>query len=341
MAEKKRDYYDVLGVSSDASSEELKKAYRKLAFQYHPDRNHDDGAEEMFKEVNEAYQVLSDADKRAAYDRWGHSGADSLFGRGFDRSVFGDYGDIFEDFFNFFGGATTTTRQAPRRGNDLRYQVSVAFEEAALGCEKEIDITRTEVCSTCHGTGSKPGSQPSRCSNCNGTGQVRRVQRLLFAQYINPVICNQCHGTGMIITDPCDDCKGSRLQKKKRRISVKIPAGIDDGNGIRLNGEGDAGSRGGPAGNLYVLVSVAAHKYFKRDGDDVLYELPVNFAQAALGTEVDVPTLYGRTKLKIPSGSQTGKIFRLKDKGIPHLQGSGRGDQLVRLHVVTPESLSK
>jgi molecular chaperone DnaJ len=334
----KRDYYEVLGVSKDASSEEIKRAFRKLAFQYHPDRNREDGAEAKFKEVNEAYEVLSDADKRAAYDRFGHGGAEGFFGRGFEGFDFGGFGDIFEAFF---GGTGTATRQAPKRGNDLRYKMSVSFEEAALGCEKEIDITRTERCSTCHGTGSNPGSQPSRCPSCDGTGQIRRVQRSLFGQFINTAVCSQCHGEGRLITDPCRDCKGTGFQKRKRRISVKVPAGVDDGNGIRLSGEGDAGSRGGSSGNLYVVLSVARHDFFTRDGDDVLFELPVNFAQAALGTEVEVPTLYGKSKLKIPSGSQTGKVFRLKDKGIPHLHRGGCGDQLVILRVVTPESLTK
>jgi molecular chaperone DnaJ len=334
----KRDYYEVLGVSRDASNEEIKKAFRRLAFEYHPDRNREDGAEAKFKEVNEAYEVLSDADKRASYDQFGHSGAEGLFGRGFEGFDFGGFGDIFEAFF---GGTGTTTRQSPRQGSDLRYKVSISFEEAALGCEKEMEISRVEVCDTCRGTRSKPGSQPERCPNCDGSGQIRRVQRSLFGQFINTTVCNQCHGEGRLVTEPCPDCKGSGTQKHKRRISVNVPAGVDDGNGIRLSGEGDAGSRGGPAGNLYVVLSVDEHEYFEREGDDVLYELPVNFAQAALGTELEIPTLYGSTKLKIPAGSQSGRVFRLKDKGINHLHGHGRGDQLVQLRVVTPESLNK
>jgi molecular chaperone DnaJ len=334
----KRDYYEVLGVPRNASPEDIKKAFRKLAFQYHPDRNKDDGASEKFKEVNEAYEVLSDADKRSAYDRFGHAGAENLFGRGFEGFDFGGFGDIFEAFF---GGTRTTTRQAPRRGGDLRYNISVTFEEAALGCEKEIDITRTEVCSTCHGTRSQPGSQPARCTTCDGTGQIRRVQRSIFGQFINTSVCGQCHGEGKIVTDPCRDCKAIGFQKHKRNIAVKIPAGIDDGNGIRMTGEGDAGIRGGPAGNLYVVVTVKPHRFFNREGDNVVYELRVNFAQAALGAEVSVPTLYGESKLKIPSGSQTGQVFRLKGSGIPHLRGSGRGEQLVVLRVMTPESLNK
>jgi molecular chaperone DnaJ len=334
----KRDYYEVLGVPRDASPEDIKKAFRKLAFQYHPDRNRDDGASEKFKEVNEAYEVLSDADKRASYDRFGHSGAEGLFGRGFDGFDFGGFGDIFEAFF---GGTSTSTRQTSRRGDDLRYSITLTFEEAAMGCEKEIDINRTEICSTCHGTRSQPGSQPARCTACDGTGQVRRVQRSLFGQFINTSVCNQCHGEGRIITDPCKDCRGFGVQKRKRNILVKIPAGIDDGNGIRLTGEGDTGYRGGSPGNLYVVVSVKKHPFFTREGDDVIYELPINFAQAALGTEVVVPTLHGDNKLKIPAGSQTGRVFKLKSLGIPHLRGRGNGDQLVVLRVVTPESLSR
>ncbi|MFH1646562.1 MAG: molecular chaperone DnaJ [Chloroflexota bacterium] len=334
----KRDYYEVLGVPRDASNEDIRRAFRKLAFQYHPDRNREDGAADKFKEVNEAYEVLSDADKRASFDRFGHSAGDNMFGRGFEGFDFGGFGDIFEAFF---GGTGTTARQTSRRGNDLRYSLHISFEEAALGCEKEIDIIRTEVCGTCHGTRSQPGSQAQRCTNCDGTGQIRRVQRSIFGQFINTAVCPQCHGEGKIVTDPCKECKGAGYQKHKRRISVKIPAGIDNGNGIRLSGEGEAGYRGSAAGNLYVVVSVGRHKFLTRQGDDVLYELPVNFAQAALGAEVEVPTLYGDTKLKIPPSSQTGKVFKLKDKGIPHLHGSGRGDQLVRLRVVTPESLNK
>ncbi len=334
----KRDYYEVLGIPRNASAEDIRKAFRKLAFQYHPDRNRNDGAADRFKEVNEAYEVLSDADKRAAYDRFGHSGADGMFGRGFEGFDFGGFGDIFDAFF---GGGTTAARQVPRRGGDIRFKIAISFEEAALGCEKEIDVSRTEVCATCHGTRSRPGSQPDRCPECGGTGQVRRVQRSIFGQFINTSVCSQCRGEGTIIKEVCPDCRGSGIQKQKRRISVKVPAGVDDENVIRLTGEGDAGSRSGPAGNLYVAISVRKHDYFSREGDNILYELPVNFAQAALGTEVDVPTLHGTEKVKVPSGSQTGRVFRLKDKGIPHLRSRGNGDQLVVLRVVTPESLSK
>ena len=334
----KRDYYEVLGVSRNATDEEIKKVFRKLAFKYHPDRNRDDGAEERFKEINEAYEVLSDANKRAAYDQFGHSGANGFFTRGFEGFDFGGFGDIFDAFF---GGMTYATRHAPQRGADRHYQITIAFEEAAFGGEKEINIKRTEVCSLCYGTGAKPGSQPSRCPNCNGTGQVRRVQRSLFGRFINTAICEQCHGEGKVITESCPQCRGAGREKQQRRISIKVPAGVEDGSQIRLSGEGDAGMRGGSSGDLYVSLKVLKHEFFTRDGDDILYELPINFAQAALGNEVEVPTLYGETKLSIPAGSQTGKEFRLKNKGIAHLHRNGRGDQIVRLLVVTPESLTK
>ena len=334
----KRDYYEVLGISRNATDEEIKKAFRKLAFQYHPDHNHGDGAVDRFKEVNEAYEVLSDADKRAAYDRFGHGGAEGLFGRGFEGFDFGGFGDIFDAFF---GGATTATRQAPRRGADLHYSLTITFEEAVFGCEKEMSISRTENCSLCHGVGSKPGSQPIRCPNCNGTGQVRRVQQTIFGRFTNTTTCSQCHGEGRIITEPCPQCRGTGKEKRQRSILVKIPAGIDGGSQLRLSGEGEAGLRGGSQGNLYITLSVLPHQFFVRNGDNLLYELPINFAQAALGTEVEVPTLDSKVKLKIPAGGQTGKVFRLKGQGVPHLHRGGRGDQLITLLVVTPESLTK
>ncbi len=334
----RRDYYEVLGVPKTASDDEIKKAFRKLAFKYHPDRNRDDGAEEKFKEVNEAYEILSDANKRAAYDQFGHSGADGYFTRGFEGFDFGGFGDILDAFF---GGMTAASRRAPQRGADLHYEFTISFEEAAFGCEKEVDIKRTEVCSLCHGVGAKPGSQPSRCPSCNGTGQVRKVQRSLFGRFINTTICDQCQGEGKVIAEPCSKCRGTGREKQQRHIVVKIPPGVEDGSRIRLSGEGEAGIRGGSAGDLYVTLSVLKHKFFIREGDDILYELRVNFTQAALGAEVEVPTLYGNTKLDIPAGSQTDKTFRLKNKGIPHLRRNGQGDQIVRLFVATPESLTK
>ena len=334
----KRDYYEVLGIARSATDEEIKRAFRKLAFKYHPDRNRDDGTEERFKEVNEAYEVLSDSDKRTAYDRFGHGGAGGIFGRGFEGFNFGGFGDIFDAFF---GGTTTATRQAPQPGADLHYRLTTTFEEAAFGCEKEINILRTENCSVCQGIGCKPGSQPSRCPNCNGTGQVRRSQQSIFGRFTSTTTCSQCRGEGRIITEPCSQCQGTGKEKRQRSILVKIPAGVDDGSQMRLSDEGEAGTRGGSSGNLYVILSVKQHELFTRDGDNILYELPINFAQAALGAEVEVPTLDGTTKLKVPAGSQTGEVFRLKNNGIPHLHRSGRGDQLVTLFVVTPDSLTK
>ena len=334
----KRDYYEVLGIPRNATDEEIKRAFRKLAFKYHPDHNRDDNAGEKFKEVNEAFEVLSDPDKRAAYNRFGHGGAEGFFGRGFEGFDFTGFGDIFDAFF---GGVTTATRQAPQRGADLHYNTTITFEDAALGCEKEINILRTENCSLCQGIGCKPGSQPTRCPSCNGNGQVRRVQQSIFGRFTNITTCPQCHGEGRIITEPCPQCRGTGKKKRQRSISVKIPAGVDEDSQIRLRGEGQAGTRGGPSGNLYITLAIEQHEFFKRDGDNIIYELPINFAQAALGTEVEVPTLDGKTKLKLPPGSQTGKVFRLKNKGTPHLHRRGRGDQLVTLLVVTPDSLTK
>ena len=333
----KRDYYEVLGVDRSATDEDIKKAFRKLAFQYHPDHNSGDGAEERFKEVNEAYEVLSNTEKRTTYDRFGHSGGEGVFGRGFDSSDFG-FGDIFEAFF---GGTATTSRQAPQRGPNLQMEMTITLEEAAFGSEREINITRTENCSVCQGTGSKPGSQPSQCPNCNGAGQVRRVQASIFGRFTNVSTCPQCHGEGRIISEPCPECRGTGRERKQRNITVKIPEGVNDGSQMRIRGEGDAGSRGGAPGDLFVSLAVEEHEFFTRNGDDILYELPLNFAEAALGTEVEVPTIEGKDKLKIPAGCQAGAIFRLKNKGISHLQRRGRGDQMVMVSVITPESLTK
>ena len=336
----KRDYYEVLGIARNATDEDIKKAFRKLAFKYHPDHNREDGGTgEKFKEVNEAYEVLSDPEKRAAYDRFGHGGTEGLFGRGFEGFNFSGFGDIFEAFFS--GATSTAARRGPQRGADLSYNIPITFEEAAFGCEKEVNILRTENCSLCQGTGSRPGTKPNRCPNCNGTGQVRRVQQIIFAHFANVSICPQCHGEGRIITEPCPQCRGTGKQKQKRSISVKIPAGVDNGTHIRLSREGQAGERGGSSGDLYITLSVKQHEFFTRDGDDIICELPINFAQAALGAEVEVPTLEDKTKLKVPAGSQTGHLFRLKNKGIPHLHSRGRGDQFVTLKVVTPDSLTK
>jgi molecular chaperone DnaJ len=334
----KRDYYEVLGVDKDATGDEIKQAFRKLAFQCHPDHSSEERAEEKFKEINEAYQVLSDADKRAVYDRWGHAGPEGNIGAGFSDFGFGGLGDIFDAFF---GGGTTATRNAPRRGNDLQYGLKIEFEEAAFGCEKEISISRIENCFICHGAGSKPDSKPSRCPACKGTGQVRHMQQSIFGRFTNITTCSQCHGEGRIITDPCPQCRGKGREKQQRTMKVTIPPGVDSGSQIRLSGQGEAGTRGGPPGDLYIVIKVKPHEIFIRDGDNIVYELPLDFAQAALGAEIEVPTIAGTTKLKIPAGSQTGQVFRLKAKGFPHVQARGIGDQLVVLVVFTPESLDK
>ena len=337
MATSKRDYYEVLGIDRNASEEEIKKAFRKLAFKYHPDHNHEDKAGEAFKEVNEAYEVLSDREKRDAYDRYGHAGVENG-GRGFDGMDFGGFGDIFDAFF---GGAATSTRQGPQQGADQRVNLTITFEEAAFGCDKHIKVSRIEHCSVCHGIGSKPGVNPVRCPNCNGSGQVRRVQQSIFGRFTNVATCSDCRGTGSIIKEPCTQCRGSGRERFERTVNVKIPAGVDNGAQLVMRGEGDSGSQGGSSGNLYINLSVKPHEFFLRRGDDIIYEAPITIVQAALGDEIEVPSLVGKSKIKVPPGSQTGKLFRLKGQGISHLNRTGRGDQLVILVVVTPESLNE
>ncbi|MFQ5934166.1 MAG: molecular chaperone DnaJ [Dehalococcoidia bacterium] len=334
----KVDYYEVLGVSRNASMEEIKKAYRRLAFQYHPDRNKSPDAEAKFKEINEAYEVLGDQDKRASYDRFGHAGTGSPFGRGFEgMGGFGGFGDIFDTFF----GGSSRTRRSPQRGADLQHQITISFEDAVFGCEREFDIQRTEMCSRCGGSRSEPGTQPVTCPTCHGSGEVRRVQQSLFGQFVNVATCDQCRGHGKLVTSPCTQCRGSGLERRSRRISVKVPGGVENGFQIRLSDEGEPGVWGGANGNLYVKVKVTGHEYFGRDGDDILLEYPINFAQAALGDEVEVPTVDGPVMLKIPSGIQSGKALRLRGKGAYRLRSGGRGDQIVIVNVVTPSSLDK
>jgi len=335
----KRDYYDVLGVSRDASEEEIKKAFRRLAFRYHPDRNKDGGAEERFKEINEAFEVLSDPAKRSAYDRFGHMGSQGFGARGFEGFDFGGFGDIFDAFFGGVSG--TARRHGPQRGSDLKYNLSISFEEAVFGTERELEVVRTESCSLCRGSRAAPGTQPTRCPQCHGSGQVRRTQFSIFGQFVNVITCERCGGEGRIITNPCPQCKGSGSERRTRRVTIKVPAGVGSGSQIRLSGEGAAGVRGGPPGNLYVALKVGEHKLFRREGYDILYDLPINIAQAALGDEVEVPTVDGRVRLKIPSGTQTGRTFCLKEKGVPRLHNGGRGDQLVTIRVVTPRSLDE
>ena len=339
MATQQTDYYETLGVARSASAEEIKRAFRRLAMQFHPDRNKEASAEAKFKEINEAYEVLSDPDKRAAYDRFGHAGVNGMGERPFEGfGNFGGFGDIFDAFF---GGTATRTRRGPQRGRDLHDSISISFEEAAFGIEKEIDVVRFENCAICGGRGSEPGSQPERCPSCNGAGEVRRVQQSIFGQFVNVATCERCHGEGRIVTKPCKECRGAGRERKQRKLRVKIPAGVDSGSQMRLSGEGEVGGNGGGPGNLYLAITVEPHAMFKRDGDDLIYDLPVNFAQAALGAEVEVPTLDGAAPLKLPAGTQSGRVFQLRDKGVPHLRGGGRGDELVRVRVVTPTTLTK
>jgi molecular chaperone DnaJ len=335
-----KDYYSVLGVSRNATSDELKKAFRQLALKYHPDRNHGNKeAEEKFKEINEAYSCLSDPDKRAHYDRFGTSegmgsGAGAGFGGFGAGSPFGDvFEDIFEDFFGAFGGFK---KAKPTKGSDLRYNLDITLEEAAFGVEKMINIPRWQTCDTCTGTGAKPGTSPSTCSNCNGTGHVRFQQGFFSVSKT----CNKCHGTGRLITDPCTSCKGGGKVRVQKEISIKIPAGVDTGSRLRMTGEGDFGSYGGPQGDLYVVLSVQEHDFFKRDGMDVYCEVPLSYPKAVFGGEVEVPTLDGTAKLKIPAATQSGKSFHLKGKGIPRLGSHQRGDQIVSVYIDVPKKLT-
>jgi molecular chaperone DnaJ len=343
----KRDYYEVLGVGRDASEDDIKKAFRNLAHQYHPDKNHDDGASDKFKEISEAYQVLCDPGKRSAYDRFGHAAVDGQGQGGFGGfGGFGDFGaggmgSIFEDFYSFFSDANSQAQRGPVRGADLQYELNLTFEEAALGAEKEVAIRRVEHCSTCQGSGAKPGTQPATCTECNGQGRVRRVQQSLFGRFTNVTACPRCRGEGKIVTDPCPGCRGTGHESFDRQISVTIPAGVDQGTRIQLSGQGNVGERGGPAGNVIVGLHVATHEFFQRQGADIIFELKVNFAQAALGTDLSVPTLYGDQPLKVPAGSQSGVVFALKGKGVPNFHHAGKGDQLVRLTLATPEKLTK
>ncbi|GIP39583.1 chaperone protein DnaJ [Paenibacillus sp. J31TS4] len=336
----KRDYYEVLGVSREAAPEEIKKSFRKLARQYHPDVNKEPDAEAKFKEVKEAYDVLSDEQKRAQYDQFGHidpNQGPGGFGGGMD---FGGFGDIFDMFFGGGGGGRRNPN-APQRGNDLQYAMTIEFKEAVFGKETDITIPRTEDCDTCHGTGAKPGTRPETCSVCKGSGQQEVIQNTAFGRIVNRRVCNHCGGSGQIIRDKCGDCQGTGKVKRSRRIHVKIPAGVDEGAQLRVSGEGEPGSKGGPPGDLYIVIRVKPHEFFERDGDDIYCEVPLTFAQAALGDEIEIPTLTEKVKLKIPAGTQTDTHFRLKGKGVPRLRGYGQGDQHVKVVVVTPRNLSE
>ena len=351
MAEK-RDYYEVLGVEKGASEDEIKKAYRKLAKANHPDLHPGDKeCEERFKEINEAYEVLSDPDKRAKYDQFGHAAFDPSAGGpgGAGFGGFGGFGDIFGDIFgggfgDIFGGGFgggQTQRSGPRRGENLRVRLNITFEEAAFGCEKEINVGRVEQCPDCKGTGCAPGTTPEVCPDCKGTGCVRTTQRTPFGMVQTSGACKKCGGRGKIIHQPCPRCGGRGAVRKNQTIKVKIPAGIDDGQTLNLHGKGNAGLDGGPAGDLLITVFVKPHPFFERDGNSVLMEMPVTFAQAALGAEIEVPTIDGRVKLTIPEGTQPGSVFRLRGKGIPYLQSKGgRGDQFVTITITVPKNMT-
>lgn len=335
----KRDYYEILGVSRTATKEEIKRAYRKLARQYHPDINKSPDAEEKFKEINEAYEVLSDDQKRAAYDRFGHAGAQGMGGFGPDIGI--DIGDIFAEFFGFGSTSRRARRQSPMKGADLRTRITIDFEEAIRGTRKKVVIERMEICPDCGGTGAAPGSQPVRCSQCGGSGEVRTVRQSIFGQVVMSNTCPTCGGEGEVVASPCTRCRGQKRVRVERTLEVNIPAGIEDGMRIRLSGEGEHGLRGGPPGNLYVDVHVRPHEYFRRDGDDILLDVEINVAQAALGDEIEVPTVDGPTTLRIPAGTQTGATFRLRGYGAPNVHNpTMRGDQVVRVFVVVPTNLT-
>lgn len=337
----KRDYYEVLGVEKAASEQEIKQAYRKLARQNHPDVNPGDkGAEERFKEATEAYDVLGDSDKRARYDQFGHAGTDPNAGGFGGGGDFGGFGDIFDMFFGGAGGGGGQRRNGPARGSDLRYDLTIAFEEAAFGVEKEIQIPRHETCNECQGSGAAPGTHPTQCSECHGAGQIKVNQRTPFGMVQTARTCPTCHGEGQIISSPCKVCNGQGQVRNVKPIKVSVPAGSEEGLNLRYSGSGEAGKKGGPAGDLYVVLHVKAHKFFERDGNDIYCEIPITFVQAALGTEMEVPTLDGSVKMKVPEGTQTGTVFRLRGHGVPFRRGSGRGDQHVRVLVATPTKLT-
>jgi len=335
----KRDYYEVLGVDRNASKQDIRRAYRKLARKYHPDVNKEEGAQEKFIEIKEAYEVLSDDEKRARYDQFGHAGAEGQGFSGFDASDFGGFGDIFDMFFG--GGGRSRDPNAPRQGADLQYTMTLEFEEAIFGKETEISIPKEETCDTCRGSGAKPGTNINTCSHCRGTGQLNLEQNTPFGRVVNRRVCHHCQGSGKVIPDKCNTCGGSGRVKKHSRIQISIPAGIDNGQQIRVSGKGEPGINGGPAGDLYVVVQIKPHDFFKREGDHIYCDLPLTFAQVALGDEVEVPTVHGKVMLKIPAGTQTGKIFRLRGKGVPNVRGRGHGDQHVQVKVVTPTKLTK
>ena len=350
MAAEKRDYYEVLGVDKSASEDEIKRAYKKMARKYHPDLNPDNKeAEEKFKEVNEAYEVLSDSDKKARYDQFGFAGVDSNYGAGAGGGAygaggfdFGDLGDIFGSFFGGgFGSALRRNPNAPQRGESIRLSVTISFEEAAFGCEKEVSVDRYETCVVCHGSGCADGTSPEVCPDCHGSGQVQVRRQTPMGVFATTSPCGRCGGKGRIIKTPCTACRGSGLERKRRTIQAKIPAGIDNGQTISIRGQGHAGKNGGPSGDLLITITVRPHELFRREGTSVLCEAPITFAQAVLGAELEIPTIDGKVKYDLPEGTQSGTTFRLKGKGIPELNGRGRGDQYVTVYIETPRNLNR
>ena len=345
MAEQKRDYYEVLGVSRGASEDEIKKAYRKLAKANHPDLHPGDAeAEARFKEVNEAYEVLSDADKKARYDQYGHAGVDPNFGAGagFDGGFdFGDLGDIFGSFFGGGFGGRRANPNAPQRGESLRISLTIDFEEAAFGCKKSVTVERMEQCDKCKGSGCAAGTTPEVCQTCHGTGTIQVRRQTPMGVFATSAPCSACGGRGRIIHQPCPDCRGAGAVRKRRTIEVRVPAGIDNGQSISLRGQGSCGRNGGPNGDLLVTIMVRPHEIFRREGTSVLCEAPITFIQATLGAELEIPTIDGKVKYHIPEGTQSGSTFRLKGKGIPSINGRGRGDQYVTVYIETPRNLTK
>ena len=337
------EYYDRLGVSKDASQDEIKRAYRKMSKKYHPDINKEPGAEEKYKEVQEAYETLSDDQKRAAYDQYGPDGANAGFGGqggfgGFDGGAgFGGFEDIFS---SFFGGGAARNPNAPRQGDDLQYRVNLSFEEAVFGAEKEVHYNREATCKICSGSGAKPGTSPVTCGRCHGQGVINVDTQTPLGVMRRQVTCDVCHGTGQEIKDPCQTCHGTGHEKQSHKVSVKIPAGVETGQQIRLAGQGEAGFNGGPYGDLFVIINVNPSDKFTRDGSTIYYTLNISFVQAALGDTVEVPTVHGNVEMTIPAGTQTGKTFRLKGKGAPRLRGGSQGDQHVTVKIVTPTKLN-
>jgi molecular chaperone DnaJ len=339
----KKDYYEILGLTKGASDDDIKKAFRKLAIQYHPDKNQGDKeAEEKFKEINEAYQVLSDPEKKSQYDQFGTTDFQGGFDGGFDFSSMGGFGDIFDSFFGGgFSGSSRRRNNAPERGSDIEVSLKLTFEEAVFGVEKEISIHRHETCETCHGNGSKPGTSPKTCDKCSGSGQIRVQRNTPLGSFVSMSACDKCGGKGKLITDPCPTCKGNGKERKNRKIKVNVPAGVDNDNVIPLRGQGEHGANGGPPGDLYIGLKVGSHPVFKRRGVDIYIDAHISFGQATLGAELRVPTVDGDVKYSVPQGTQPGTVFRLKGKGVPRVNSTGRGDQYVNVVVEVPKSLNE